>query len=508
MCKVRGKFMMGKTSKVRKIAFVLAGGVGSRLWPVSRKKYPKQFIEFFSPTSSKHLRESPFLQKNFSLFQLTLLRLLRFFRSEDIYIIASDNYKFIIFNQLDNLSYSKDRILSNLSDIQKKNFKRNFLAEPCPRGSLGAVVLGLKFLSSTYPTSTKKVFYLFPSDHYIYPQSLFESSLKEAERIIQKGFIATFGIKPQSPKEDYGYILHKQGVITNFIEKPKKEKARSLIKKGAFWNSGIFAFQESLFLEELKKYQPRVYKLYLLKWQDFIKNFSKLPNTTLDYAIMEKTQKGAVVPFKPNWYDLGTWDSFLDTSSKMRGSLRGANNIFLNAEQCISYTCKEADRHGKNKLVTFIDTRDIIAVDTPDALVIMKRGSSYKVKELLNKIKKKREDILTEGLTVYRPWGYYTILAENKNYKVKEIGIYPQRAISLQRHRYRSEHWNVVEGEIEVMLGEKKFKAKRNQTLYVEKMKKHKVYNYGKKIAKIIEVQIGSLLSEEDIERFDKYEIT
>ncbi|MDP8259962.1 MAG: mannose-1-phosphate guanylyltransferase/mannose-6-phosphate isomerase [Candidatus Gygaella obscura] len=464
---------------MNKYALVLAGGKGARLWPLSRANYPKQFIDFINEQS---------------LFQLTIIRLLSFFKASDIYFISQDDYEFTIKNQIDQIK--------GLDSIKKKTLKNNLIFEPCAKNTLAAISLGIRHIQEHKNLAEKDLFYVFPSDHVIEPAFKFKKALKQAIDTAGKDKIVIFGIKPKSPKQGYGYVLtrgrfDKGYLVERFVEKPSLSKAKALLKKNAYWNSGIFCFNKNHFLKELQKNAPKLHRLYKCSLKKMQQDFDKLESISIDYAIMQKSKDIVLVRFDLNWSDLGSWDSFIEFYKKDKGNVSIGRAEFIDSRGCFARSDK--------RLISFVGINDAIVVDSSDVVLIVKKGYSDKVKELTSQVEKKGLTHFKDSLTVHRPWGYYTVLHEEPHYKVKEIGIYPKKAISLQTHKYRSEHWNVVEGELIVFVAGKKKKIRLNQSVFVSKSTKHKVYNPGKKISKIIEVQIGTYVGEDDIKRFDKY---
>ncbi|MBN2119858.1 MAG: mannose-1-phosphate guanylyltransferase/mannose-6-phosphate isomerase [Candidatus Omnitrophica bacterium] len=456
---------------MKKIALILAGGKGTRLWPLSRENYPKQFVEF---------------KEGKSLFQLTLRRMLSCFKSGDIYIVSSEKYKFTIFNQID--------FLKSVPKRSRRALKQNLIFEPAPKNTAPSILFSIKYLEQQRGVNYNPIFYVFPSDHIIEPVVKFRKYLKKAERLAKAGRVVVFGVPCKYPKEGYGYILAgKDNSVAKFVEKPSLKKAKSLLARGAFWNSGIFCFSKNVFLKELSKFKPQIYKFYKFDLDSLRESFTRVPKDSIDYAIMQKTKTASYIKFDLTWSDLGSWDSFLSLYPDLKiGKVES-----LDSKDCFVYS--------KSRLVSLVGLRDLVIVDSPDSLLVVKKGLSDRVKELVEILNKKKEPAIKDSLTVYRPWGYYTILHEEKGYKVKEIGVYPKKYISLQRHRFRSEHWNVVEGKAQIILGKKKTGVNKNESVFVPKGKLHKVYNPANNTLKIIEVQIGKYLGEDDIRRFDSY---
>jgi len=457
-------------------AIILAGGKGTRLWPLSRENYPKQFVEFINGES---------------LFQLTLKRTLSYFDKKDIIIVTSLSYKFHTVNQIESTKGISVRV--------KKILEKNIILEPYPKSTLPAVMLAIKSLPEK---CRDEVFFVFPSDHIIEPPGKFKQSLNKAGRIAESGYIVVFGVRPARPNVGYGHILAGEKVlggfkVKKFVEKPSLSRIKSMMNKHVYWNAGIFAFKGSLFLEELRSYAPRIFHYSRLSYKSLMKSFSSVPSDSIDYAIMQKTKRACLVEFKARWSDLGSWESVWEYFSRGENNLSIGKAEFFNSEGCFSFS--------KDKLISLLGMRDMLIVESSDSILVMKKGHSNKVKELTQYLKKKNISHIEDSLTVYRPWGYYTILNENNGYKVKEIGIYPKKFVSLQKHKYRSEHWNIVKGKAEITLGNKRFVVSKNESIFVPKGIKHKVYNPTNKMAVIIEVQIGSYLGEDDIRRYTAY---
>lgn len=452
---------------------VLAGGQGTRLWPASRKNFPKQFLRLFS---------------NKPLISETLERLGNF---DNMLIATNREQKFIL-----NRFLSRD--FNNIDIID----------EPSMRNTLPAIALSVRYLKEKYDLKEKSIIFVTPSDHVIKPQEKFIDTIKKAEISAQEGYIVTMGIKPTKPSTGYGYIeigsniRDKTYKINRFIEKPSYEKARELIKNNKYyWNSGMFMFPLYVFEEELETYEKNIFSIYNKGYDYMLSNYKMLTNISIDYAIMEKTEKAACVVAELDWSDIGSWDSVYEVKEKdSEGNAIKGNALTNNTSNSLIYN------ESSKKLITAVDVKNLLIVDTPDALLIAKRGSSQKVKDIVNNIKYNNEELVNFHTKVYRPWGTYQVLDEDENFKVKRIEVFRGEKLSLQLHKHRDEHWTVVKGEGVVTLNNDKIKVKENSKIFIEKNTKHTIENTGDATLTFIEVQCGSYLGEDDIVRFeDKY---
>ncbi|GAB4283480.1 MAG: mannose-1-phosphate guanylyltransferase/mannose-6-phosphate isomerase [Candidatus Rifleibacteriota bacterium] len=458
---------------------ILAGGSGTRLWPLSRQAYPKQFLK---------------IGNDYTLLQKTAIRSLKNAAAHDLMVISNSDYRFLIRDQLAEAGIK---------------IGKNIILEPQGRNTAPAIGLAAAFARDVLGSSDDEVVFVCPSDHLISPEDRFASYVGEAEKLAREGYIVTFGVNPTRPETGYGYIKegpgidcsglsHKAKKVARFVEKPDLETAQSyLLEGGYYYNSGMFAFSLKTIFEELNKYAPEI-KVLLDKGFDYaIENFAKMPKISIDYAIMEKSDRVAVLPMDVMWSDVGSWDSFFDVMDKDEG-----NNV--KTGDIIDIETKNSFIHAGNRLVATIGLQDLIIVDTADALLVANRNQSQKVKEVVEKLKASgREALTTFHTTVARPWGSFTTLEEGQRYKIKRIQVLPGEWLSLQRHSHRSEHWVVVKGTATVRVDDKEIFLHENESVYVPKSSKHRLGNTGKIPVEIIEVQVGEYVGEDDIERFD-----
>ncbi len=464
-------------------AVILAGGSGTRLWPLSRKNFPKQFLK---------------LNKDRSLLQQTVERLLKVMLPEDILVITNNDYKFHVRSDLMFLDFpTKSNTLSNF----------HIILEPASRNTAPAIALGIKYCMEKIGSAEDEVLFVSPSDHIIKPSEKFSGYIKLANKIAKKGYIVTFGIKPTRPETGYGYIkvsdyrgnmeIQDYVKVDRFTEKPDEKKAKKYIESGNyFWNSGMFAFTIGSILEEFNKYIPSIGKMLNKKFDEVISNFKKMPDISIDYAIMEKSKKVVTIPMEIYWNDIGSWDSLYDVLEKDKeGNVKKGDIITINTKRSMIL--------GDKRHISTIGLEDCLIVETDDAILISKKGETQKVKDVVNKLKKNKRREIEEHLTSFRPWGSYTILEEGPRYKIKRIVVNPKEKLSLQMHYHRSEHWVVVKGTAKVTIGDKEIFIHENESAYVPKSTLHRLENPGKVPLEIIEVQNGEYVEEDDIVRFD-----
>lgn len=451
---------------------ILAGGSGTRLWPLSRRSYPKQFLPLGG-------------QK--TLLQKTLLRFLKLADPDDILIITHQDYLHIVKQQC--------------KEIHPKLAHR-ILLEPEGKNTAPAIALGIKFLQERGELLDEESILVSASDHLISPEELFLEKVREAESIATQGFHITFGIWPTKPETGYGYIQFQEGSsfclnVASFKEKPTSSKAQEYLESGSYlWNSGIFLFHLKTLLEELKSHCPEIHQYMEGNFQELFEDFAKMPTISIDYALMEKSALNKVVPLNLSWSDVGSWDSVYDTLEKDENQNVKIGTVFdLETKNCLIL--------GGKRLITTIGLEELIIIETEDALLVAKRGESQKVKGLLEKVKTLHQKEVHEHRTIQRPWGSYTILEEGERYKIKRILVQPLQKLSLQLHYHRSEHWVVVKGTAKVTLDDKEILVHENESIYVEKSTMHRLENPGKVPLELIEVQVGEYVGEDDIVRFE-----
>lgn len=445
---------------------ILCGGSGTRLWPISRTLYPKQFVKLFDKES---------------LYQKTIQRNAAF--ATGFSVVINQEQFFMGLDQMDEL---------------KLHSKNKFILEPVGRNTAPAIAM------AAFASDPEEILLVVPSDHLIEKQAAYEEVVKKARELASQNKLVTFGIKPHYAETGYGYIEANGLEVKSFKEKPDAATAEKYVKAGNyFWNSGMFCFKAGVFLEELKTHAPDVYEqshktfthartdqaIRLMK-EDMV----AIRSESIDYAVMEKSNKVNVVPADIGWSDLGSFDSLYDTLPKDKNGNTASNNtIHLGSKNNLVI--------AQNRLISTIDVEDLMIVDTADALVIAKKGSTQKVKDLVAEVKKHNVEMTNIHTTAHRPWGTYTILDENPGYKVKQIVVRPGAKLSLQYHHHRSEHWIVVSGTATVTINDKTFDLKQNESTYIPKEATHRLANNQKEDLILIEAQVGGYLGEDDIVR-------
>ncbi|PHR59493.1 MAG: mannose-1-phosphate guanylyltransferase/mannose-6-phosphate isomerase [Arcobacter sp.] len=441
---------------------ILCGGNGTRLWPISRTLMPKQFVKLF---------------KDKSLFQLTVKRNAHF--CENQYIVSNAEQYFLAMDQLE----SKE--------------KTTFLLEPIGRNTAPAIALACLGLDK------EEIVLVSPSDHLIKNEVAYKEVVLKAKEEAENNKLVTFGIKPLFAETGYGYIEAEGNDVKSFKEKPDLQTATQYLEAGNYyWNSGMFCFKAGVFLNELKKYSPKIYDTCLTAYtnankDDLIRiaheDMENISEDSIDYAVMEKSDIVKVIASDIDWSDLGSFDAlYEELPQDKNGNTQEDKHISINSKNNLILTTKN---------IATIDVEDLIIVDTVDALLISKKGSSQKVKEVVKQLKEKGSHLPQIHTTAHRPWGTYTILDECEKYKIKRIVVNPGKRLSLQKHFHRSEHWIVVSGTATVTRGEEEFLVRANESTYIPMGEIHRLENVGKIPLVMIEAQVGEYLGEDDIVR-------
>ncbi|MEW6088378.1 MAG: mannose-1-phosphate guanylyltransferase/mannose-6-phosphate isomerase [bacterium] len=471
--------------------FILAGGSGTRLWPMSRRNYPKQFLK---------------INNGKSFLQQTIARLSGLVSLKDIIFITNDKYQFHVKSDI-------SEILRCTQDEQA-NTPAHIILEPMSKNTAPAIALGVKYCIEKLGCGLDELIYVLPSDQMIKneDEDMFKKYMKYAEEVAKDNYMATFGIKPLKPETGYGYIkvrrLKEEGrrkkaeeinylKVEKFVEKPDRETAQKYVDSGDYyWNSGMFAFTIGTAIKELNKHAPQIGEFLDKNFDDMLKEFGRMPSLSIDYAVMEKSDKVAVIPMDLYWNDIGSWDSFFEILEKDEsGNAKIGDILTTDTKNCLII--------GDKRLIATVGLEDCLVVDTADATLIAKKGCSQKVRDVIGKLEKDNRKEAVEHTCTYRPWGSYTVLEEGGRYKIKRIIVNKNAKLSLQRHKHRSEHWVVIKGIAKVTIGEKELIVRENESAYIPKTAVHRLENQGETSLEIIEVQNGEYLGEDDIERID-----
>lgn len=464
------------------IPVILSGGAGTRLWPVSREAYPKPFIK---------------LSDGKTLLRKTLERA----------ALAKDVATVVTVTNKDHYFITRDDHMGGGLALEHV-----YLLEPCARNTAPAIAMAALYALGRFgPTATLLV---LPADHLIAGDEAFIEAVAEASRLADKGLLVTFGIPPATPETGYGYIECGANCgsgafrVRRFVEKPRLDVARSFLDSGEFlWNSGMFCFAASAFLDALKQCDVALYTQAQACWQATLPGregrvdldaagFAAFPDISIDYAVMEKHREVAVVKARFQWNDIGSWSSLGElTPADSEGNRIVGEAVLMNTRDCYV--------QSDSRMVATVGVENLVIVDTPDALLVADKSQTQGVKQIVQHLK--LNDHATHQLhrTVHRPWGTYTVLEEGPGYKIKRIVVKPKASLSLQMHRHRSEHWVVLSGIAKVVNDVKEYVVRPNESTFIAAGHKHRLENPGDTDVVIIEVQSGEYVGEDDIVRFD-----
>tara|TARA_R110002050_G_scaffold236179_3_gene372080 strand:- start:2587 stop:4011 length:1425 start_codon:yes stop_codon:yes gene_type:complete len=464
---------------------ILCGGSGTRLWPISRTLMPKQFVKLFNDTPEHNLLKDNLPRK--SLFQLTVERNSKV--CDKSFIVSNTEQYFLALDQLEENSKFK---------IQNSKF----LLEPIGRNTAPAIALACMALDK------EEIVLVTPSDHLIKNEIEYKKVINQAKEFATDNKLVTFGITPTFAETGYGYIESENKYdVKAFHEKPDQNIATQYLKAGNYyWNSGMFMFKAGVFLDELKKYSPKIYETCKIAFDNKKDQNSTLriqysymeaiSSDSIDYAVMEKSNLVKVIPSDISWSDVGSFDSLYDELPKdENNNTINENHICIDSNNNLIY--------GNDRKIATVDMEDCIIVDTGDAILISKKGSSQKVKQVVQKLKEQKSELHNVHLTGHRPWGTYTILEDSPGYKIKRIEVKSGCRLSLQKHFHRNEHWIVVSGCATVTIEDKTFILNPNESTYIKAGQLHRLENQGKLPLVIIEAQVGEYTGEDDIVRID-----
>ena len=459
---------------------VLSGGSGTRLWPLSRKSHPKQLLPLLNQTS---------------LLQDTINRLDGLEDIDHAVVICNEDYRFMVAEQAHATSIDASAII----------------LEPVGRNTAPAIALAA---FNALQTNQDAVLLVLPADHDIQKVSAFHQAIKIGLQQAQEDHFVTSGIVPDTHETGFGYIKAASSVAVNevaaiekFVEKPDAETATQYLQEGGYyWNSGMFMFKASEYLNALKEFAPEIYSATkeamdtANRDMDFIRvgveAFKNCPSDSIDYAVMEKVSNAVVIPVDIGWSDVGSWSALHDIGRQDKN-----NNIIIGDTKCVSTSNSYV--RAETKLVTTLGVENIIIVDTEDALLVANKNHVQDIKQIVESLTDDDRDEVVLHKRVCRPWGCYQGIDQAERFQVKRISVNPGACLSLQLHHHRAEHWVIVSGTARVTKGEEEFILSENESIYIPLGTKHRLENIGQIPLELIEVQTGSYLGEDDIVRFE-----
>lgn len=466
---------------MRLIPTILCGGAGSRLWPISRELHPKPFIR---------------LADGQSLLQKTFLRGASLPGVESVFTVTNRELFF--------------KTADEFRETNQKNISLTYLLEPFGRNTAAAIIAAALQIKAAF-NDDQAIMLILPADHLISKQKAFVQAVDEAVILAEQDKLVTFGIQPDRAETGYGYIEARGHEVLNFVEKPTLEKAEEYLSSGRFlWNSGMFCFKVKTLLDEMELHCPEILAATQLCLENSYRSvgsnvdqlefdsatFAKVPDNSIDYALIEKSKSVAVVPCNIGWSDIGSWNSLGElVTPDESGNRIEAKTMLHEVNDCYI--------RGDERLIAAVGIKDLFIIDTPDALLVADKARAQEVKTIYAQLKLQGNELHKLHRTVHRPWGSYTTLEEGERFKIKRIVVRPGASLSLQMHHHRSEHWIVVSGTAQVTNGDKEMLVTTNESTYVPIGQKHRLVNPGLTDLVIIEVQSGEYMGEDDIVRFE-----